>query len=69
VFLEKDLCKRAVMAAFVLPGLERLTMIIDEKYPRSIAVAEHIGFRKEGLLRGHYDDCDGVLLGLVNEEE
>ncbi len=63
----------AIRWAFEDAGLPRLQALIRPSNDRSIAVAERVGFRREGLLRRALDDRgtarDVLAYGLLPEDE
>ena len=70
--LGSESCSLLCAYAFNELGLRRVTSRVLAFNARSAAVFEHVGFKKEAVLRGHVacegGYCDLVFYGLMKEE-
>lgn len=49
-------------------GCSRMTMTAQRKNAVHIRIAERLGFKVEGVTRGHFGADDGVILGMLRSE-
>lgn len=54
---------------FVKLGCARITAVTKSTNVKAIRACEALGFKREGIMRDHFDDCDGILLGLLKSEQ
>lgn len=70
--LAREATTLAIRFAFDELALERIEVDIDPRNDASIALAERLGFRREGLLRARWrvgaEIQDAALFGLLREE-
>lgn len=70
--LEAPLTRKFLRALFFYPFLqlkcERITLMIDDDNLKSIHLVEHVGFKKEGCMRGARVGGDVYIYGLIREE-
>lgn len=70
---DKPLSRRFVFAMFHMPfvffEVSRISVRAKPSNEKSIRLATHLGFKREGLVRRWYSDgSDAVLLGMLKEE-
>ena len=49
-------------------GCARMTMTAQRKNAVHVRIAERLGFKVEGIMRGHFGDDDGIVLGMLRSE-
>lgn len=55
--------------AFVGLDVERVTAIVSEFNTASLNALTRIGFQREGVMRRHFGTEDGIVLGLLRDEQ
>jgi RimJ/RimL family protein N-acetyltransferase len=49
-------------------GCLRLTAIVRADHPRMPRILPRLGFRREGVLRRYFTECDALVFGLLADE-
>lgn len=64
----RQIIKNALHVPFTeLFNARRVSVIIHARYTRTIRVAEIMGFSVEATLADHFEDDDGVLMGMTKD--
>ena len=66
--LFRDLIRFVASYVYELCGCSRVTTVVKISNKKSQRLTEHIGFRREGLLRNYYEDEDYILYGMLKKE-
>lgn len=69
--LHRDLEFAEEVARYVFQtlGCHRVTAITRRSNLRAIKALESLGFIREGVLREHFPDSDGIIFGLLRSEQ
>ena len=60
---------RLLQVPFNAPfNARRVTVILNAAGDRRLRLLEKFGFRKEGRLREHYGDDDGIIMGMTKSD-
>ena len=72
IVLEAPLTRMFLRAIFFYPflqlGVKRVTSLIDASNAKSRVLAEHAGFKPEGVLREAAGDGDTIVYGMLRRE-
>jgi RimJ/RimL family protein N-acetyltransferase len=66
--ITRDAFKAAAHYVFVQLGCIRVSARVRSDNIRLIKMMERIGFVREGCVRRHFIDADGILMGMLKEE-
>lgn len=66
------LSRHFLCCAFYVPFIQwqqkRITALVRADNEAALRFDRHLGFVQEGLVRSAFDDCDGVLFGMLKQE-
>jgi RimJ/RimL family protein N-acetyltransferase len=57
------------IARYCFGRVRRITARTSVKNAKAIKMLEAIGFKREGILRGWFDDADAIVFGLLRSEQ
>ena len=64
----KGVCEEIARRAFDLDKCNRITIRVRSDNAYVLKVAKKFGWVQEGIMRGYYDDCDCVVMGMLKSE-
>lgn len=67
-WMTKEYLKACFAYPFITLGVRRITGYVPAKSKDVLAFDEHLGFKREGLMRDALPDDDVVILGMTRKE-
>jgi RimJ/RimL family protein N-acetyltransferase len=66
--LTRAACRIFWNYVFVQNGCLRATAVVRSNHHRMISIDERLGFKREGLCRKHFGDCDAIIFGMLADD-